>query len=225
MAELPILYSFRRCPYAMRARIALLVSGTDCIIREVALDNRPAALIAVWPRATVPVLVLPDGQAITESLEIMRFALQRHDPEQWLDGDDADLLAANDGPFKHHLDGYKYPGRHDGDPLVHRAAGVEILARLEARIGQHANLCGDGRTLTDIAIMPFVRQFAMTDRAWFEAQPLPAVQSWLARHIASSLFDQAMIRLAPWQDGDAPTWFPPILQPREESDADDRPRH
>jgi glutathione S-transferase len=192
----------------MRARMAVLVGGLSCDIREVKLSAKPAEMIAASPKATVPVLVLPDGRVIDESLEIMRWALGRNDPEHWLDGDDAELIAANDGPFKHHLDRYKYPDRHGEDPAEHRAAGMAILAVLETRLAATANLCGTGRTLTDIALMPFVRQFAEVSRAFFDAQPIQGVQRWLASHIASPLFEQAMTRLAPWQPGDAPIPFP-----------------
>jgi len=198
----PILYSFRRCPYAMRARLALLVSGTGCEPREVKLSDKPAALIAASAKATVPVLVLPGGEVIDESLDIMRWALGRHDPEGWLAGDDAALIAANDGPFKHHLDRYKYPDRHAADAAAHRAQGLAMLAELDRRLAAQPYLCGAQRSLTDAAIMPFVRQFAATDRQWFDAQPLPAVQRWLAEQIGSPLFARAMIPRAPWRPGD-----------------------
>ena len=204
----PILYSFRRCPYAMRARLALLVSGTTCEIREVKLARKPAELIAASPKATVPVLVLPDGTVIEESREIMGWALSHGDPEAWLDRADDALIAANDGPFKHHLDRYKYPERHGSDPAEHRAAGLALLRALEARLSGQAQLSGDARGLTDAAIFPFVRQFAETDRGWFDAQDLPRLQSWLAHHLASELFAAAMIRLQPWQAGDAAIIFP-----------------
>ncbi|MDB5708937.1 MAG: Glutathione S-transferase, N-terminal domain [Sphingomonas bacterium] len=195
---MPILYSFRRCPYAMRARMALLVSGAPFELREVALRDKPAAMIAASPKATVPVLVLEDGAVIDESIDIMRWALRRNDPEDWLAGDDADLIERFDDRFKHHLDRYKYPDRHQADPVEHRAAGLALLQELEQRLATHANLCRDTRALADIAIMPFVRQFAAVDRVWFDAQPVPRVQGWLARHVASPLFDQAMLRVAPW---------------------------
>ena len=122
MTTLPILYSFRRCPYAMRARMALLVSGILCEIREVKLSDKPVEMLRASPKATVP--VLPDGGVIDESLDIMRWALRRHDPEDWLGGDDTALIAANDGAFKHHLDRYKYPDRHGSDAAEHRTAGL-----------------------------------------------------------------------------------------------------
>ena len=202
----PILYSFRRCPYAMRARMALLASGTLCELREVKLRDKPAALIAASAKATVPVLVLPDGTVIDQSLDIMRWALGRNDPENWLAGDDAALIAANDGPFKHHLDRAKYPGRYpeSGD---HRAEALALLAPLEARLAKTSNLCRETPALTDIALLPFVRQFAEIDRTWFDAQPLPGLQRWLQEHLAGALFTAAMVRLPVWQPGDAPTLF------------------
>ncbi len=204
----PVLYSFRRCPYAMRARLALIVSGTICEIREVKLADKPAEMIAASPKATVPVLVLPDGRVIDESLDIMRWALDRNDPEHWRDHAEDALIAVNDGSFKHHLDRYKYPDRHASDPTAHRGAGLELLRGLEARLVSNVYLCGEARGLTDAAIMPFVRQFAETDRLWFDAQPLPGVQAWLARQLAAPLFAAAMIRLAPWRAGDTPIIFP-----------------
>ena len=202
-SEYPILYSFRRCPYAMRARMALLTSGQACVLREVALRARPVEMIEASAKATVPVLVLAGGQVIEESLDIMRWALARNDPEGWLDDDDAALVAENDGPFKQHLDRYKYPDRHGSDPAEHRTIGMEFLKALEARLAKSANLCRETRSFTDIAIMPFVRQFAATDQSWFEAQSLPSLKAWLACHQESPLFLRAMLRVPPWRQGDA----------------------
>ena len=210
MSDAPVLYSFRRCPYAMRARMALIVSGMPVELREVALRGKPAEMIAASPKATVPVLVLAGGEVIDESIDIMRWALTRHDPQDWLGGDDAVLIAANDGAFKHHLDRYKYADRYGVDAHQHRAAGLAMLADLDDRLGAHANLCRDTPALTDIAIMPFVRQFAAVDTVWFAAQPLPLVQAWLARHTSSALFDRAMLRVKPWAPGDAPVVLNPI---------------
>ena len=206
-SDLPILYSFRRCPYAMRARLALLASGTRVEIREIVLRNKPAAMLQASPKGTVPVLVLPDGRVIEQSLEIMDWALTHNDPEGWAGKRDTDLIALNDGPFKHHLDRYKYPERHGSDPIEHRQSGYEILSLLNNTLIKNDNLSGVVRGLTDAAIMPFVRQFAATDAAWFDAQPLPQLQHWLASHVASDLFVAAMVRLAPWQPGDAPVYF------------------
>lgn len=207
----PILYSFRRCPYAMRARLALAlaVSASRCELREVKISAKPEAMLIASPKGTVPVLVLPDGRVIDESLDIMRWALASNDPEGWLTRDDAALIALNDGPFKHDLDRYKYPERHGVDPLIHRASGVTFLNELEARLAGAGQLCGQEPGLTDAAIMPFVRQFAAIDREWFDAQPLPNLQSWLARHIASPLFETVMVRMKPWAPDDEPVTFPP----------------
>ena len=206
-APRPILYSFRRCPYAMRARLALLASGTGVELREVKLSDKPDHLLEISPKGTVPVLVLEDGEVIEESLDIMHWALARSDPYGWLEGEDADLIARNDGPFKHALDRYKYPDRHGSDPLEHRADGLAMLRDLEDRLARHSSLSGDAMGLTDAAIMPFVRQFAMTDRAWFDAQTLPHLRAWLDRHLASDLFARCMVRPKPWKPGDEPIVF------------------
>jgi glutathione S-transferase len=210
VTALPVLYSFRRCPYAMRARMALWISRTACELREVVLADKPPELLAASPKGTVPVLVAPDGTVIDESLAIMRWALARRDPEGWLAGDDPALIAANDGAFKHDLDRYKYPARYPGcDPHQHREQGLEFLRGLEARLAAAPNLAGPHRTLADIALFPFVRQFAHTDRAWFAAQSLPRLRDWLERHLASDLFAAIMPKFAPWAAGDAPVRFGP----------------
>ncbi|GGD55317.1 glutathione S-transferase [Erythrobacter arachoides] len=204
-----VLYSFRRCPYAIRARLALAISQTPCTLREVHLARKPAAMLAVSPKATVPVLVDGDGTVLDESIDIMRWALTRNDPEGWLDRDDAALIAQNDGPFKHDLDRYKYPERHDADAAVHRQRGLAFLVTLDARLSGSRHLCGPNRGMTDAAIMPFVRQFAGVDKLWFAAQSIPGVQRWLAGHLASPLFATVMTRVAPWTPGDPETAFPP----------------
>ncbi len=186
--------------------MALLISDIVCEIREVKLRDKPAEMIAASAKATIPVLVLPDGRVVDESLDIMRWALGRHDPERWLDGDDLPLIEANDGTFKYHLDRYKYSDRYVADSAEHRASGLAMLTHLDARLTSARFLCGEHRSLTDAAIMPFVRQFAQTDRPWFDAQPLPALQRWLAVQLASSLFVRTMIALPQWRAGNAETW-------------------
>jgi glutathione S-transferase len=207
MTALPILYSFRRCPYAMRARLALIASGTACELREVRLSAKPPALHAASPKATVPVLVRPDGAVIDQSLDIMRWCLARHDPLGWLTRDDPALITACDGPFKHDLDRTKYPDRHASDAAAHRQSALAFLSELDGRLAATGQLCGPAPGLADMAIMPFVRQFAAIDRAWFASQPLPHLQAWLAGHENSDLFAAIMVRPAPWQEGDAPTLF------------------
>jgi glutathione S-transferase len=208
VSGLPILYSFRRCPYAIRARLALLASGTCCAIREVKLSAKPAELIAVSPKATVPVLLLLDGHVIDQSLEIMRWALARRDPAGWLDRVDETLIETNDGPFKHHLDRAKYPDRYGENSADHCDACVDLLGPIEKRLAASAHLCGDAPGLTDAAILPFIRQFASLYGGRFKALPMPHVQRWLARFLSSPLFDAAMLRLPPWKTGDPETRFP-----------------
>lgn len=198
----------------MRARLAIAISGQRCELREVVLKNKPPELLAASPKATVPVLVLPGGQVIDQSLDIMLWALRQNDPALWLGSgsgslkDMLALVAENDGAFKQHLDRYKYPNRHSqehsGDALQfareHRAAAARWLAGLE---GQLAGgwLFGDRASLADMAILPFVRQFAHTDAAWFAGQPWALLQAWLARFEASALYLGVMAKHLPWQDG------------------------
>ena len=210
MTQAPVLYSFRRCPYAMRARMALWVAGVTVELREVKLAAKPPELLAASPKGTVPVLVLGDGTVIDQSLDIMRRALSQHDPEGWLAGDDPALIATNDGPFKHHLDRAKYPGRYAEDGVTdHRAAALALLAPLEARLADAPFLTGKTRAFADIALMPFIRQFAAIDPEWFAAQPLPRLQGWLEGLCASELFSAIMPKFAPWQAGDAPVFLGP----------------
>lgn len=188
----------------MRARMALLASAQAVEIREVVLRAKPTAMLAASPKGTVPVMVLAGGEVIEESLDIMRYALDYNDPENWLAGDDAALIAGNDGPFKHHLDRYKYPDRHDSDPQFHRTAALECLAPLEARLSKASCLRGPMRTLADIALFPFVRQFAAVDADWFAELALPRLKDWLTTLTGSDLFERAMVRRPPWRDGDPP---------------------
>jgi glutathione S-transferase len=209
MVDLPILYSFRRCPYAMRARMAVAVSGVQLELREVALREKPSEMLEISPKGTVPVLVLPDGEVLDESLDIMRWALQQSDHENWLADVDAGLIAANDGSFKQAIDRYKYPYRYDlPDGLTHRDEALQHLKELDARLTDAAFLGGSDRGFTDIAPFPFVRQFAATDQAWFDALPLPALQRWLAVMVQSELFASIMTRYPQWKAGIPATTFP-----------------
>jgi glutathione S-transferase len=210
VATEPVLYSFRRCPYAMRARLALAVSEVCYELREVSLAQKPAAMLAASPKGTVPVLVLGDGSVIDESLPIMRWALARNDPEGWLQRDDRDLVAACDGQFKANLDRYKYPDRFESDALHHRDCGLQFLMMLDGRLADAGHLCGSKPGLADAAIMPFVRQFAAVDPIWFEVQPVPHVKAWLAGQIGSALFQAIMLRVSPWSPGAAPVAMPMV---------------
>ncbi|MES2105079.1 MAG: glutathione S-transferase [Pseudomonadota bacterium] len=211
---LPILYSFRRCPYAMRARLALKYAGISVELREVALRNKPAELVALSPKATVPVLQLPNGTVIEQSLDIMRWALAQHDPEHWLpDASTAEmaeqLIATNDGPFKTMLDRYKYAGRYPEHPAqTYRDNGVQLqIAPLNDRLAKTQYLLGEHISLADIALFPFVRQFAHVDPDWFDASPYRAVHAWMGGLLESALFGAVMCKLEPWQPGDAAIVF------------------
>ncbi|OOG39769.1 glutathione S-transferase [Polaromonas sp. A23] len=216
LPALPILYSFRRCPYAMRARLALAISKQPHELREVVLRNKPADMLAASPKGTVPVLVLPGGEVIEESLDIMRWALARNDPAQWLSPPQASqqemdaLIDANDGDFKRYLDRYKYPNRYpqesEGDvagfALKHRSEAAQWLAQLNDRLAS-GWLLGAQASLADMAILPFIRQFARTDADWFAAQPWPRLQSWLAVFEGSELHAGVMAKHPPWEPAGA----------------------
>ncbi|MGI9364962.1 MAG: glutathione S-transferase [Rhizobiaceae bacterium] len=221
MTEFPVLYSFRRCPYAMRARMALASSGQLVELREILLRDKPADMINASPKATVPVLVMDDATVLEESLDIMLWALDRNDPDQWLKpeagniDDMLGLISFMDGEFKHHLDNYKYASRKAGpeDDIEtfahhHRQKGLDILNSLEHSLQSRGFLFGDRISLADVAIAPFVRQFANTDADWFGQQSCPNLQSWLTGFLESQLFLSVMEKRKPWQPGDAICTFP-----------------
>jgi glutathione S-transferase len=204
-AALPVLYSFRRCPYAMRARLALYASGIAVEHREIELKNKPVCMLAASPKGMVPVLVLPDGQVIDESLDIMRWALQAQDPLYWWPNDPLRFTAAmalieeNDGPFKYALDRYKYPRRFGlDDSAAWRDAGAEFLLQLETMLASASYLAGNSWGLCDAALAPFVRQFAHTDKAWFAAQPWPRLVRWLSKFEGSDGFATIMYKHPIW---------------------------
>ncbi|GAB5487618.1 MAG: glutathione S-transferase [Parasphingorhabdus sp.] len=190
--------------------MALMVSGQAVKLREVVLRDKPSEMIEVSPKATVPVLVLCDGTVIDESLAIMDWALKQYDPENWLDNHETSktLIAEADGEFKTHLDRYKYPNRFDDeDPLQHRAAGLAILQSWDQHIAEQGQLTGVAPRWADIAIFPFVRQFANNDRDWFDTQPIPSMQKWLAEHLESALFQSVMPKFPQWKTGDEEAIF------------------
>ena len=192
-----LLYSFRRCPYAMRARLALRYSGVCVRIIEVSLKAKPAEMLALSPKGTVPVLSV-EGEVIDESLAIMQWALARHDPDDWLlQGDPAvlALIAENDQGFKYHLDRYKYAERYPQFPMEHyRAEGETFLQKLEGLLADRAYLLADHPSLADMALAPFVRQFAHVDRDWFASAPYPGLQRWLDAFLQSPLFIGVMAK-------------------------------
>ena len=215
MTTRPILYSFRRCPYAMRARLAIASSGLECTHREILLRDKPAAMLDASPKGTVPVLVLDDGKVLEESLDVAFHALERSDPENWLrpwreDGQRAkELVARNDGPFKHHLDRYKYASRYeDADAEEHRAAGLAVLESLNADLADHSFLGGEHFTFLDAAIAPFVRQFRIPDKDWFDSLDLPHLLKWLHDFMESERFAKIMKKYPVWDGVNDDTVFP-----------------
>ncbi len=214
----PILYSFRRCPYAMRARMAISNAAIDCRLREVVLRDKPQEMLDASPKGTVPVVVDLDGTVIEESLDVMAWALAKNDAGNWLQpelGSRADmdaLIAECDGPFKRALDRYKYPSRYEDEGIdreSQRGLGLTFLEKLDAQLAGRAHLFGDRVSYSDIAIFPFIRQFANTDRAWFDALDLPRLQTWLAHHLDSDLFNRVMPKFPQWKTGDEESVFPP----------------
>lgn len=211
---LPVLYSFRRCPFAMRARLAILASGITVEMREVLLRDKPAAFLAASPKATVPVLLLEGGRVVDESLDIMYWCLARSDPKGWLpEKADApfimDLIKRADTEFKPYLDLYKYAARHpENDPLKARNNASLFLDRLDQRLSGLTYLSGMEFGLADAAILPFVRQFANVDRGWFSAQPWLLVHRWLENFLDSVIFQRIMLRYPPWQAHHSVSNFP-----------------
>ena len=201
----------------MRARMAIARAGIECRLREVVLRDKPDEMLEASPKGTVPVIVEADGTVIEESLDVMAWALAKNDADEWLTPDLGDraqmdaLVAECDGPFKRALDRYKYPNRYEDEGVVRedqRALGLQFLEQLNAQLHERKNLFGDRVSYADIAIFPFIRQFANTDRAWFDALELPQLQSWLARHLESDLFKQIMPKFAQWQTGNTEPVFP-----------------
>ena len=203
----PILYSYRRCPYAMRARMALSYAGIQVEIREIALREKPAHMLAVSPKGTVPVLVLASNEVLEQSLDIMNWALQQSDVDEWIIQDQAgqkltaDLIATNDGAFKQSLDKYKYAIRFpENPPEIYRAQGEEFLQRLEILLQQNTYLCRNTISKADVAIFPFVRQFSMVDENWFESADYPSLKAWLNGLLNSQLFLGVMQKYPVWAD-------------------------
>lgn len=205
----PVLYSFRRCPYAIRARLALVVADIALELREVRLRDKPAELLAISPKATVPVLQLPDGNVLDESLGIMCWALRQGDPQAWLGGDSQAAMALiddNDRRFKPRLDRYKYHVRFpEKTQAQHRAEAETLLQDWEQRLLDSGfGLTGPRMQLADAALFPFVRQFAGVEPDWWASAPYPALRQWLACWQASDLFLRAMRNHPVWQAGAVP---------------------
>ena len=216
-APLPRLYSFRRCPYAMRARFGILFAELKVELREVSLKNKPAQMLAISPKGTVPVLELIGNgrgtqRVIEESREILEWALQQHDPQGLLSVDVSNanaLIDQNDNEFKHWLDRYKYADRYpELNQSESRRRGEVFLQVLEGLLASHSYLLGASISFADVAIMPFVRQFAHVDQEVFYSLPYPNLQRWLRDWLAHPVFQQVMTKFQPWQEGGDAVVFP-----------------
>lgn len=206
---LPILYSFRRCPYAIRARLTLKYSGIPVELREVILADKPEEMLQASPKGTVPVLILEDGTILEESLDIMNWALNHNDPDNWLVNDDTtvekikQLIDINDGPFKQHLDHYKYAVRFpEHSAEYYRDQADDYLGNLNSQLKGSSYLFGDQLSFVDIAIFPFIRQFAFVDKKWFDNNDYHELQSWLKSMLEMQLFADVMQKYSQWKPGD-----------------------
>lgn len=210
-----IFYSFRRCPYAMRARLAVCYSQIEVEIREVVLNDKPTSLLAYSPKGTVPVLVIHNNKVIDESRDIMQWALAQNDGNNWrrqnqphLQTQISSLIDENDNEFKAILDKYKYADRHpEFTAAQYREQGCHFLNQLELLLRLHHNLISEDVSLADMAIFPFIRQFASVDKVWFEQSPYPKLRTWLARHTSSKLFTDIMYKYPQWSAGDKAVYF------------------
>lgn len=205
----PILWSFRRCPYAIRARMAVLASGLEVEMREIKLQAKPEAFLNASPSATVPSLEAGD-LSLDESLDIMLWALGQNDPQELLDmpEEGRSLIAQNDGPFKAVLDHTKYAVRYpELDPEAERSKASDFIQSLDTRLAAQRFLMGDRATVADLAVFPFIRQFANIDRASFDAQSWPHAVRWLDGFLQSAAFETAMRKIPVWEDGAPPYYF------------------
>ncbi|MGP1717401.1 MAG: glutathione S-transferase [Methylophilus sp.] len=202
---LPILYSYRRCPYAMRARMALWAANIQVELREVSLREKPQHLLQISPKGTVPVLQLPDGAVLEQSLDIMYWALQQNDAQGWLSGDAETanaLISLNDGEFKRALDRYKYPDRYpEQSQLFYRQQGEQFLHKLETALAGHRYLVSDSVSIADVAIFPFIRQFAAVDGEWFAQSAYVHLRVWLQGWLESALFAEVMQKFPTYIEG------------------------
>ncbi|WP_282153266.1 glutathione S-transferase [Ruegeria atlantica] len=209
MAHHPILWTFRRCPYAIRARLALASSGIKVELREIRLRDKPQAFLKSSASGTVPALRLPD-RVLDESLNIMIWALNQNDPQRLLDmpPEGWNLIAENDGPFKRALDHTKYASRYpEVNHVAERRKAERYLVKLDARLTGRTWLFGNRPTLADFALLPFVRQFAHIDKEWFDTQEWPNLIAWLDLFLASEAFAHVMDKHSPWAESDTPLWF------------------
>ena len=206
-----VLYSFRRCPYAMRARLALYYAQSQVELREVVLKNKPQAMLQASPKGTVPVLVLATGQVIEESLDVMLWVLEQSDPQDLLRNREQALawVQRNDDEFKPWLDRYKYFDRHpEAAQIYYRQEAEVTLQALESVLRQQPYLGGTSPDLADLALWPFIRQFAGVEPQWFWASQYSALQDWLQMFLDSIAFKVIMPKFKIWKAGDELITFP-----------------
>ena len=205
---LPTLYSLRNCPYAMRARMAIYKSKQTVVLRDLVLTNKPAEMLAASPKGTVPVVVLANGIVVEESLDVMLWALKETDPDDLLHKDDEHILSAMlnlisdfDHGFKGCLEQYKCAKRYREDNIDERRTACEkYLQAIELRLSKQLFLMSDKESLADIAILPFIRQFARVERQWYLQSPYPKVKQWLNRYLQSLMFTKVMAKHPLWMD-------------------------
>jgi len=210
--NLPILYSFRRCPYAMRARMAIHISSQKCEIREVLLRDKPPSMLEYSSKGTVPVLVLQSGEVIDESLDVIDWALNLNDPDNWQRSKNnektKELIKINDGEFKYHLDRYKYSKRYDNeDPEFHRKKCLSFIEKVNSELQNSKYIFDDAISYIDISLLPFIRQFRIADNEWFDELPYENVKSWLSNFLNSELLKSIMSKYDIWKEGDEVTIF------------------
>ena len=205
--NLPILYSFRRCPYAMRARMAIHISDQRCELREVLLRDKPPSMLEYSAKGTVPVLILQDGKVIDESLDVIDWALNLNDPDDWQRSKDKEktkeLIKINDGEFKYHLDRYKYSKRYDNeDPEFHRKKCLKFIESINNELNNSEYIFDDNISYADIVLLPFIRQFRIADIEWFDSLPYDNLKKWLSSFLGSSLLNSIMKKYDLWKEGD-----------------------
>ena len=205
--NLPILYSFRRCPYAMRARMAIHISGQKCQLREVLLRDKPPSMLEYSAKGTVPVLILQDGKVIDESLDVIDWALNLNDPDDWQRSKDKEktkeLIKINDGEFKYHLDRYKYSKRYDNeDPEFYKKKCLKFIESINNELNNSKYIFDDNISYADIVVLPFIRQFRIADIEWFDSLPYDNLKKWLSRFLDSSLLNSSMKKYDLWKEGD-----------------------
>lgn len=214
----PVLYSLRNCPYAMRARIAIYYAQQPVILRDVVLTNKPEAMLLASPKGTVPILVLADKQIIDESLEVMLWALKTSDPDDFLQTNNIDslkemlkIIALFDTDFKTCLEAYKCAKRYHEDTLIDCRQACEVyINELEQRLSRHDYFISSKASLADIALLPFIRQFARVERQWYLQSPYPKLRQWLNRYLQSPMFTQVMAKRPLWTVNDKTVYFAEI---------------